>query len=46
MSLDEWVSEAIRAEVDSLIDEIGIDPGYGLDKDEMVKKYGLEEFVT
>jgi len=46
MSLDEWVSEAIKAEVDGLIDEISVDPAFGLDKDELVKKYGLEEFVT
>jgi len=46
MSLDQWLSEAIKAEVDGLIDEISIDPAFGLDKDEMVKKYKLEEFVT
>ena len=46
MSLDEWLSEAIKGEVDGLIDEISIDPAFGLDKDEMVKKYKLEEFVT
>jgi len=46
MSLDEWLSEAIKGEVDGLIDEISVDPAFGLDKDEMVKKYKLEEFVT
>jgi len=46
ISLNDWISEAIKSEVDALIDEICIDPPYGLDKDEMIKKYKLEEFVT
>jgi len=46
MSLDDWIGEAIKSGVDALIDEICIDPSFGLDKDEMVKKYKLEKFVT